>query len=506
MNAFDKFTAAFAPRWTLDRVRARAALTVTRNYDAAQPGRRTSGWTRNRGDVNALLQVAGAELRNHARDLLRNNGYTRRAQNVIANNVVGWGIVPKTLDPEAAALWRAWADTTECDSEGRHTFAGLQSLVIRSLVSDGEVLIRRRPRRPDDGLSIPLQLEVIEIDQLDTSKTEPVGPSGGRIEMGVEFDLLGRRSAYWIFSDHPGNASGGVVGVSKRIPASEIAHVFQTERPKQARGASWLATAIVPLKDLDEYEDAELVKQKIAACFAAFVTDPDGSASPIAALESGTTNSGAQVESFEPGMISHLPPGKAVTMANPPGVTNDAFTIRNLRKIAAGLGVTYEDLTGDYSQVNFSSARMGRIVHQAYVRNWQSTVMIPQFCGAVWRWAMSAAAQAGDLGVVPLAEWTAPPLPMIEPDKEGLAYSRLVRNGVMTFSEMVREQGGDPDAHFAEYAADQKRLDSLGIRLDSDVRAVSQAGLTQERVGLAKPATPGASEEKNSDDFEITEG
>lgn len=509
MNAFDTFTAAFAPRWTLERVRARAALRVTRNYDAAQPGRRTSGWTRNRGDINALLQVAGAELRNHARDLLRNNGYTRRAQNVIANNVVGWGIVPKTTDPEAAALWRAWADSTECDSEGRHTFAGLQSLVMRSLISDGEVLIRRRQRRPDDGLSIPLQLQVLEIDYLDTSKTAPVGPTGGPIEMGVEFDLLGRRSAYWLFADHPGNAVGSVAGASYRVPASEIAHVFQTERPGQSRGASWLATAIVPLKDLDEYEDAELVKQKIAACFAAFVTDPDGSASPIAALESGTTDSGVQVESFEPGMISHLPPGKAVTMANPPGVTNDAFTIRNLRKIAAGLGVTYEDLTGDYSQVNFSSARMGRIVHQAYVRNWQSTVVIPQLCGAVWRWAMTAAAQAGDLDRVPPAEWTAPPLPMIEPDKEGLAYSRLVRNGVMTFSEMVREQGGDPDAHFAEYAADQKRLDALGIKLDSDVRAVSQAGLTQERAGLGKggpPEAPPASDEKNSDDFEITEG
>lgn len=502
-------------------MRARAALDVTakfatRNYDAAQPGRRTSGWTRNRGDVNALLQVAGAELRNHARDLLRNNGYTRRAQNVIANNSVGWGIVPKpsggssTETAAARAAWVAWADTTDCDADGRHTFAGLQSLVVRSLVSDGEVLVRRRPRRPTDGLALPLQLQVLEIDFLDTTKTAPRGIAGGPIVMGVEFDALGRRAAYWLFEEHPGNSGALAPGASRRIPATEIAHVYQVERPGQVRGASWLATAIVPLKDLDEYEDAELVKQKIAACFAAFVTDPDGSAAAIGALSDTPTESGAEVESFEPGMIAHLPPGKAVTMANPPQVTNDAFTIRNLRKIAAGLGVTYEDLTGDYSQVNFSSARMGRIVHQAYIRNWQSTVLIPQLCTVVWRWAMNAAVTAGVVSAVGGADWTAPPLPMIEPDKEGLAYQRLVRVGTMTPSEMVREQGGDPAAHWEEYAADLKRLDELGIKLDSDVRAVSQAGLTQLRVGAQGDGSTGntapPADAKNSDDFEITEG
>ena len=145
---------------------------------------------------------------------------------------------------------------------------------------------------------------------------------------------------------------------------------------------------------------------------------------------------------MEPGMIANLPVGKDVKFGNPPTVTDSKFADRNLRKIAAGLGVSYEDLTGDYSQVNFSSARMSRLAHWANVRDWQWNMLVPQLCDGVWAWAMEAAQIEGLVGAeLPTAEWTTPPMPMIEPDKEGLAYQRLVRNGVMTHDAMVREQG-----------------------------------------------------------------
>lgn len=499
LNAFDRFTLTFAPRWTLERVRSRAAAAeLARTYEAASQGRRTSGWARNRGDVNAIVGLAGAELRLHARDLLRNNSYTRKARQVIAQNVVGWGIVPKPSDRAAAEVWKRWSESTECDADGRLTFAGLQDLVMRSLFSDGEVLIRRRIRRAGDGLAVPLQLQILEADFIDTSKNGLTGIEGGPIKYGVEFDAIGRRVAYWLFPEHPGaQVSAGLV--SRRVPASEIQHVFDLERAGQVRGVSWLGSAIVNLKDLDEYEDAELMRQKIAACFAAFITDTEGGATP---LGTGSTDArtGAALEAFEPGMIAHLPPGKGVTVASPPAVTDASFTTRNLRKIAAGLSVTYEDLTGDYSQVNFSSARMGRIVHQGAVRRWQNVMLIPQFCAPVWEWFSGAASLIGAIPSGVTAEWTAPPLPMIEPDKETLAATRAVRAGLVTPDEMIREQGGDPESHWQEYADALKRLDALGIKLDSDVRATSQAGLTQERVGGSSSKPPQASDAKPTDE------
>jgi capsid protein len=162
--------------------------------------------------------------------------------------------------------------------------------------------------------------------------------------------------------------------------------------------------------------------------------------------------------------------------------------------VAAGLGVTYEDLVGDYSLVNFSIARMGRLAHQENVKCWQYNMLIPLLCDRVFAGSMRrrcSIAMPGSRALPVGADWTVPPLPMIEPDKEGLAYSRLVRNGTMTYSEMIREQGGDPEAHWAEYAADQKKLDELKIKLDSDPRATSQAGLTQERAGVGANAPSG---------------
>ncbi len=483
----DRIALYFSPEAGLRRLQARAAAdaVMKRGYDAASTGRRTSGWRRARGDANATIAIAGAELRTHARDLLRNNGWTRRGRNTIQNAAVGWGLTPKAYGPDAKAVedaqakWKAWSEAPTCEAEGRMTFAGVQRLAMRSLFADGEVLVRRRWRRPEDGLPLPFQLQVLEIDLLDTSKDGVTAPSGGKIIQGVEYDLLGRRAAYWLFPEHPGSSST-IGAVSKRVPARDIQHVFDQERPGQTRGVSWLGAAIVNLKELDDYDDAELMKQKIAACFAAFVSDRDGAAGSLG--EQSETD--PLVETLEPGMVVHLEGDKTVTTASPPQVTTDQFSAKNLRKIAAAIGVTYEDLTGDYSQVNFSSARMGRIGFKGNVRGWQSDILIP-FCAAVWGWAMEAAMllEGTAWEVPPGAEWTAPPLDMIEPDKEVRATTMAIRAGLLTPSGAIREQGDDPVSHFAELAADFKRLKDLGLKLDSDPSETSQAGLTQERVG-----------------------
>lgn len=490
MNFVDRLTLPFAPRWTLERIRARAAAGhLVRHYEAAQLGRRTSGWNRNRGDANAVTATALAELRMHARDLVRNTGWVRRGRQVIANSTVGWGIVPRpmgALAARASEVWEAWAGATTCETSGRHTFYSLQALVMRSVAESGECLIRRRPRFLSDGLPLPLQLQVLEADYLDTSKDVTVGVSGGPIIQGVEFDAVGRRKAYWLFSEHPGNTRAA--SVSKRIPAEDVIHVYYCDRPGQVRGPSWFGAAIVPLKDLDAFEDAELMRQKIAACFAAFVTDVDGAGAPMAE----TSTADPLVETFEPGMVSYLPPGKSVTTANPPTVVESGFTVRHLRKVAAALGVTYEDLTGDYSNVNYSSARMARLSFIGNVRDWQWNMLIPQLCAPVWTWAMEAAQLAGFITEAPRTDWTAPQLPMIDPDKEADGYKKSVRAGMMTPSEMVREQGGDPTVHWEEYEKDLKELDERGIKLSVDVRAVSDAGLTQERAGSGGGSPPPA--------------
>ncbi len=491
VSAFDRFLLRVAPSWALSRLRARAAASfVARHYEAASIGRRTSNWSRSSADANVAAGPSLAKLRALARDLRRNNPWVRRGLQVISNNAVGWGIIPKPAGPASAeflAAWKAWAETTDCDADGRLTFAGLQRQVMDTVAEAGEVLVRRRWRQQADQFSIPLQLQILEPDYLDTDKDNQKGTTGGPIVQGVEFNNWGQRLAYWLFERHPGSALASGF-TSRRIDATEIQHVYRQDRPGQVRGVSWCAPIIMRTRDFDEYEDATVMRHKVAALFAAFITDPQGDPSAAATGEQGTDAAGLNIETLEPGALKYLAPGQSVEFAAPPVPADGGFTERALRSMAAGLGVTYEDLTGDYTKVNYSSGRLGWLSHWANVEDWRWNMLVPQFCDASWDWAVEAAAIAGILPADSrlAAEWTPPARPMIDPDKEGLAYQRRVRSGALCPSEMVREQGRDPAAHWRQYAADLAELDRLGIWLDSDVRRVSAAGLTQ-----ARPAATG---------------
>jgi len=224
MTWFERSIATVSPRWHLRRLRARMAAELTaRHYEAASPGRRTQGWRRGIQDANTAAMSALEPLRAVARDLVRNNPYAEAALATIVDHTVGWGIKPST-EPET---WRRWAESTACDADGRHDFYGLQKLVLRTVAESGECLVRGRLRRPEDNLPIPLQLQILEPDYLDTFKDVPQLPNGGRIVQGVEFDILGRRVAYWLFRDHPGSGALGSFS-SQRVSAEFIQQVFVT--------------------------------------------------------------------------------------------------------------------------------------------------------------------------------------------------------------------------------------------------------------------------------------
>ncbi len=496
---WDRFLISIAPDWGLRRVRARAtAQLLERHYEAAQGGRRTSGWQRFSSDANAANGPALTALRELSRDLRRNNGWAKRGIQAIVNNTVGWGIMPKpssrsrARSQTAIELWNEWAESTSCDFDGRLNFYGLQRLAMETIAESGEVLVLRQPAASVDNLPIPLRLQVLEPDHLDTNRSGSLA-GGGQIVDGVEFDKQGRRVAYWIFGSHPGGQTlPSARFESTRVTADRVLHVYRVDRPGQIRGVPWLASAITRLKDLDDFEDAELMQQKIAACFGAFVTDLEGAATSIGKQDPKN----AQLEHLQPGHIAYLPPGKQVTFAQPPSVQDSSFSERALRRIAVSLGVPYEELTGDYSQVNYSSARMARLAHWANVHEWREHMLMPQLCAGVWAWAMEHARELEGWPSVPAAQWAAPPMPILEPDKEGLAYLRLVRVGAMTWQQMVRELGYDPMEQLDEIEELNKELDKRGIALDIDPRRMTAGGQQQQLAAKSK----GTSDDEGTSD------
>ncbi|HRO62040.1 MAG TPA: phage portal protein, partial [Burkholderiaceae bacterium] len=318
-----------------------------------------------------------------------------------------------------------------------------------------------------DGLPVPLQLQVLEADHLDSGRTEELR-DGGFILQGIEFDALGRRRAYWLYPTHPGDGRGALV--SHRVPAERVLHLFERLRPGQVRGVPWFAPVMLKLRDLDAYDEAELVRKKIEACFVAFVTTGDDRATlgDLKAADDGGPGQ-PRNEKLAPGLIKYLKPDESVEFGNPtPTASGGEFTRRQLHAIAAGCRMTYAQLTGDYSQSNFSSSRMGLIEFRQMMDQQQWLVFVPQMVKPIRRWFREAAETAGKPIGSAADKITMPRRHYIDPLKDVAASKEEVRGGAKTLSEWIREQGEDPDATFAERAAELQKLKALGIVVDTD--------------------------------------
>lgn len=441
-----------------------------RRYESASRNSRLANWSTQSTDANAAINDP-YKIRDRARDLVRNNSWAAKSVSVCVNNTVGYGIRAQIKagsalrTRQAQALWTQWAETPACDADGMHDIYGLQQLAFRSLVESGECLIRMRPRRPEDGLPVPFQLQVIEADYLaDDMYTTAQG--GNTIQHGIEYDALGRRVAYHLYRQHPGtDKMWGYSPDISRVPAPEVIHLYRKDRPGQNRGVSWLSPVAVRLWELGIYEDATLKSRQIANLFAGFITSDD----PQAFGEELED----EIPDLQPGTMYMLKPGRNVVFNNPPeGAEDPNFRINCLRSIAAGIGITYESLTGDMSQVTYSSARMSAHEFGRNVEAWQWSLFIPVFCNRVFAWfkdmlfATQIGFKASDLTV----EWTPPTRTVVDPSKEVAALVAAVKGGLMSLPEAIRGQGFDPDMVLAEQSEYLAKLDQAGMKVESDFR------------------------------------
>ncbi len=223
--------------------------------------------------------------------------------------------------------------------------------VARTVLESGECFVRRI--RATSKYEIPIRLQVLEADYLDTSRhTGALQDDSGGVHYidyyGIRFNKQGERIGYWLWKQHPSEFAT----VSVLVSADDIIHVYDLERPGQMRGIPNLASVMLRLRDLDDYEFTERIRNKIAACFSVFITDDSADDSKDDDYE--------EFEKLEPGLIQRMQPGKSVQVATPPSKDGFGEYVKaNLRGVAAGLGTSYESISGDYSQVNFSSGRMG---------------------------------------------------------------------------------------------------------------------------------------------------
>lgn len=497
-NFVDSLFENLFPERALRRMAARKRMEMldkaTRNYEAAAHGRRTGGWWAPPSDADTLVAAQSRLLRDRSRDLVRNNPIAATIVAKHADYIVGNGIVPRanTGDP---------ALNKQCDElfaeaakymhpERTMTFYGQQYQAVRTVIEGGEIFGRRRSRRKSDNLPVPVQIQLLEPEFIDSSK----GSMENReIRDGIEFDRIGGRKGYWIFRQHP-NALRPIPGLdmnSHFVPAQQVLHLYEPLRT-QIRGVPWLAPVMNDIRDLGDYFSAEDLRKKVEACVVGVVIPGVDDVDPLVGVEeteidpkdrSGLRDAyGNPHERMEPGMFLYAHGGQDVRFNNPAMTTGQESYIRTrLRNIAAGARMPYELMTGDFSQANFASGKLGILNYHRFVRLFQKHYLIPQFCQPAWDWVMEAAVLAGKLPMDKAfpCKWQPPEFDSITRLDDARADILEMRSGKRTLKQVIAATGNDPDTHLEEIAETNALLDDKGIILDSDPRTVTLNGQLQ---------------------------
>ena len=469
-------------------------------FEAGEASRRLRHFQPSRAHLNTLIAAAGADITARARWLVRNNGYAANAIESWAGNVVGDGIKPSSLIADAGLkvqvqrLWLDWTD--ESDAEGFTDFYGQQRRAAREVFIAGEVFLRFRPRRPEDGLTVPLQLQMIPAEMLPLTRTEQV-PGGNTVRQGIEFDRIGRRVAYHFLKRHPGDLTDpGFAGETVRVPASEVIHVIDPVDAGQLRGISRFAPGIVKLFLLDQYDDAELDRKKVAAMHALFITTP-APAEPFDVAESD--QDGERTMDLQPGQIVMLEPGEEVQTSAPAdvGQTYEPFQYRTLLQVSAALGVPYAYLSNDMLKANYSNSRLALLEFRRRVEAYQHAVMVWQLCRRVWARWMDTAVVSGALDLPDYESrrrehiacaWLPPKWDWVDPLKDARAEIEQIEAGLKSRTQALAERGYDADQVDAEIAADRAREQKLGLSFSSAQAGPALPADPDEAVPAPDPA------------------
>ncbi len=473
-------------------------------YEAAGQGRRTVGWRASAAGPNAALAYNQTTLINRSRDAVRKDPMADSAVSVIESNMIGTGIKPQWmtsdsgLNRELGELFLDWTD--EADADGRVDWYGQQALGARATVEAGEVFARFRVRRPGDMDTVPLQVQLLESEFCPPDEARLASRRGHEVRNGVEFDVVGRRAGYWMYRQHPNDwtaISPNIDLVPRFVPASEVAHQALMRRPGQIRGEPWLTRALVKLRDVDKYDDAELMRKQVAALVAGFITRKEDD---VFAGEGSPDATGVAGVAWEPGTLQVLEPGEDVTFSTPTevGGTYELFMRQQHRKVAVAAGILYEQLTGDYSQVNDRTFRASVNEFRRRATMWQHHLVVFQNCRPVVRRWIDVALLARlirpprgmPLRELRRIEWIAEGWSYIHPVQEVDAELKAIRGGLKSRSQAVSERGESAEEIDRQNAADNARADDLGIAYDSDGRRPSSG---------AKSAAPDKDDEEERD-------
>lgn len=457
-----------------------------RNYAAAARGRLFADFLGSNRSADSEIRWSINELRNRARDLERNNEYFRRYLQLLHTNVVGsngFNLQVGAVNPDGSPdspgsqiIENAWKDFGRYGGvtvDGCMSLVDLSAHVVRAVKRDGEVFMRIVKNR---AFRYGIALQVIEPERIDEEMNE-LYKNGNDVRMGVELDEFRRPVAYHVLLNHPGDYDYTTLakGTKRaRIPASEMMHIFMPERAGQTRGVPSASAAIVSLKMLHGYREAELVAARTAASKMGFFTSPAGDDFTADAYE-GADGTGAPIYDAEAGTFHQLPAGvdfKPFDPSHPTSAYAD-FEKSVLRGIAGGLGISYTSLANDLEGTSYSSIRQGALEERDFYRTLQR-FMTDHFLDPLYRLWLD---HVIDQGLTPItglgkyekfsanASFRPRGFQWVDPLKEINAAVVGLQNGILSHSDIATNYGRDAEETFAQIQRDKEVAGRYGLNM-----------------------------------------
>lgn len=487
--------------------RSFSPVATKRSYAGAAVNRMTADWLTGTTSADAEIYRDLQMARNRSRDMERNNPYVRRFLAACVSNVVGHTGVTlqsRILNPDGTpddlandrveAGWADWSLAKNCTVTGKMTRRALEALVMRTVARDGEIFIRIVEPFPNEW---GIALQLLEGDLVDHTYNVAPGTGRNEIRMGVELDAWQRPVAYWTWERHPGDFFGSAyrVGNRERIPAEEMLHLFLPDRPGQTRCMPWIMAAMVALRQLNAYEDAEVTAARVAACKMGFYTRPQMEGRE---WDGAVDGKGDFIDEAEPGSFDDLPYGvdfKAFDPTHPNGNFPD-FRKAMLRGAASGLNMGYNSLAMDLEGVNYSSLRAGKLDENDAWLSLQAW-FIESLHEPIFPRVLERGLDFGRINLPPsklskfnAAEFIGRRWPWVDPEKDQKAQQIALQMCTTSRTRLLAEQGIDFEDVLRDRQTEEKLAKKYGVKLEAAAPPAPTATATATTEKPAKEEEP----------------
>ncbi|PZQ21174.1 MAG: phage portal protein [Sphingopyxis macrogoltabida] len=435
---------------------------------------------------DAIVAMQHTALVARSRDQWANNDYVRSFIRIIRQNVVGplgvtmqakartaRGKPDKPLNDALEADHADWAKRGNCDVAGRLSWREIQCLAVVTAARDGEFIARLiyGPAAGPHGFAV----QMIDPQRLPVWRNVDRLPNGNFLRHGIEMTPWGRPVAYHFTSTDETDStwysveSAGFV----RIPAAEIIHGFLPEMVGQKRGLPWASGGLKRLRNVEKFEDAAVQNARAAATKMGFIEWDEGFGPELE--DDASLNIEAEPLSFQ-----ELPQGARIADWDPlfPSADTAPFLKAQLRGAASGMGVPYNELGNDLEGVNFSSIRQMTLdarEHYKEIQQWLIEALIEPVRSAHLSWRLLngriivKGKPVSPDKLTALREavtWQPRRWQWIDPTKDTEAALAAIRGGLTSPSQVIREQGRDPETVYREIADDMASMADAGIPAD----------------------------------------